>query len=48
MGKRKQFDSSFKENAVKLSLEWNSISELAHELGIEAVLIYRRGYAKLD
>ena len=49
MGKRKQYDSSFKENAVKLSFERANISELARELGIETVLIYRwrREYAKL-
>lgn len=49
MGKRKQNDSSFKENAVKQSFERENISELARELGIETVLIYRwrREYAKL-
>ena len=49
MGKRKQYDSSFKENAVRLSFERENISELARELGIETVLIYRwrREYAKL-
>jgi transposase len=39
--KRKNYDSSFKENAVKLSYERKNVSELAHELGIESVLIYR-------
>lgn len=48
MGKRKQYDSSFKENAERLSFERENISELARELGIETVLSYRwrREYAK--
>jgi transposase len=38
---RTHFDKSFKENAVKLSIERNNVSELAQELGIEPVLLYR-------
>lgn len=42
MGKeRTQYDRSFKDNAVKLSYERKSVSELARELGIPSNLIYR-------
>lgn len=39
--KRTHYDKSFKENAVKLSLERKNVSELAQELGIEPFLLYR-------
>lgn len=38
---RKQYDSLFKENAVKLSYERKNVSGLARELGVSAALIYR-------
>lgn len=38
---RTHYDKSFKENAVKLSLERKNVSELAQELGIAPVLLYR-------
>jgi transposase len=38
---RTHYDKAFKENAVKLSFERSNISELAHELGIAPVLLYR-------
>lgn len=38
---RTHFDKSFKENAVKLSLERKNISELAQELSIAPFLLYR-------
>jgi len=42
--KRKQrthYDKVFKDNAVKLSFERKNVSELAHELGVEPLLLYR-------
>jgi len=38
---RKHYDKAFKENAVKLSFERKNVSELAHELGVEPLLLYR-------
>ncbi|MCE5174335.1 MAG: transposase [Bacteroidales bacterium] len=38
---RTHYDKSFKENAVKLSIERKNMTELAHELGIEPLLLYR-------
>ena len=38
---RNHYDKSFKENAVKLSLERKNVSELAQELGIEPFMLYR-------
>ena len=38
---RSHYDKAFKENAVKLSLERNNVSELAHELGVNPLLLYR-------
>jgi transposase len=38
---RTRYDKLFKENAVKLSYERKNISELAHELGISPMLLYR-------
>lgn len=38
---RTHYDKSFKENAVKLSIERKNVTELAHELGIEPLLLYR-------
>jgi len=38
---RKQYDSLFKENAVKMSYERKNVSRLARELGISAAFIYR-------
>lgn len=38
---RTHYDKSFKENAVKLSLERKNVTELAHELGVEPLLLYR-------
>lgn len=38
---RTHYDKSFKENAVKLSFERKNVSELAQELGIDPLLLYR-------
>ena len=38
---RTHYDKAFKDNAVKLSLDRKNVSELAHELGISPVLLYR-------
>jgi len=38
---RTHYDKAFKENAVKLSFERKNVSELAQELGIEPLLLYR-------
>jgi len=38
---RTHYDKSFKENAVKLSIERKNVSDLAQELGIKPVLLYR-------
>ncbi|WP_035743999.1 transposase, partial [Flavobacterium suncheonense] len=38
---RKTYNRVFKEQAVQLSHERNNISELARELGITAVLLYK-------
>lgn len=38
---RMHYDKSFKENAVKLSLERKNVTELARELGIEPIVLYR-------
>jgi transposase len=38
---RTHYDKAFKENAVKLSFERKNVSELAHELGVEPLLLYR-------
>lgn len=38
---RTHYYKTFKENAVKLSLERKNVTELAHELGIEPQLLYR-------
>ena len=38
---RTHYDKSFKENAVKLSFERKNASELAQELGIDPLLLYR-------
>ncbi|MCI1785265.1 MAG: transposase [Bacteroidales bacterium] len=38
---RTHYDKSFKENAVKLSIERKNISDLAQELGIKPFLLYR-------
>lgn len=40
MNKRKIYDRSFKENAVKLSMERSDIGVLARELGISSKLLY--------
>lgn len=37
---RTHYDKTFKENAVKLSLECKNVTELAHELEIEQLLLY--------
>ena len=37
---RTHYDKAFKENAVKLSIERKNVSELAHELGVEPLLLY--------
>ena len=37
---RTHYDKAFKENAVKLSFERKSGSELAHELGVDPILLY--------
>ena len=42
MGKmRKRYDRDFKLKAVELSIERNSVAELAEELGIRAKVLYR-------
>lgn len=38
---RTHYDKAFKENAVKLSFERKNVSELAHELGVDPLLLYR-------
>jgi len=38
---RKQYDSAFKENAVKLSYERMNLTGLSRELGITPYLLYR-------
>jgi transposase len=38
---RTHYDKAFKENAVKLSIERKNVSELAHELGVDPLLLYR-------
>ena len=38
---RTHYDKAFKENAVKLSLDRKNVTELAHELGIDPLLLYR-------
>ena len=38
---RTHYDKTFKENAVKLSLDRKNVSELAHELGVDPLLLYR-------
>ena len=38
---RTHYDKTFKENAVKLSIERKNVSELAQELGVEPLLLYR-------
>ena len=38
---RTHYDKAFKENAVKLSFERTNVSELAQELGVEPLLLYR-------
>lgn len=38
---RTHYDKAFKDNAVKLSFERNNVSELAQELGVEPMLLYR-------
>jgi transposase len=38
---RTHYDKAFKENAVKLSLDRKNVTELAQELGIEPLLLYR-------
>ena len=38
---RTHYDKTFKEHAVKLSLERKNVSELAHELGVDPLLLYR-------
>ena len=38
---RTHYDKVFKENAVKLSFERKNVSELAQELGVEPLLLYR-------
>ena len=38
---RTHYDKLFKENAVKLSYERKNVSELARELGISPMLLYR-------
>ena len=38
---RTHYDKTFKEDAVKLSLERKNVSELAQELGIDPLLLYR-------
>ncbi len=38
---RTYYDKAFKENAVKLSFERKNVSELAHELGVDPLLLYR-------
>jgi transposase len=39
---RTHYDKTFKDNAVKLSLERKNVSGLALELGISPTLLYRR------
>ena len=38
---RTHYDKTFKEDAVKLSLERKNVSELAQELGVDPMLLYR-------
>jgi len=38
---RTHYDKAFKENAVKLSIERKNVSELAQELSIKPLLLYR-------
>lgn len=38
---RTHYDKAFRENAVKLSFERKNVSGLAHELGLEPMLLYR-------
>jgi transposase len=38
---RTHYDKTFKEDAVKLSLERKNVSELAQELGVDPLLLYR-------
>ena len=38
---RTHYDKAFKENAVKLCLDRKNVSELAQELGVEPLLLYR-------
>jgi len=37
---RTHYNKAFKENAVKLSFERKNVSELAHKLGVEPLLIF--------
>jgi len=41
MGAKKNYDRTFKERAVKLSYERDSIKELARELGITSERLYK-------
>lgn len=41
MGERKEYDSDFKGNAVKLSYERKNLTGLSRDLGITPYLIYR-------
>jgi len=41
MGERKEYDSDFKVNAVKLSYERKNFTGLSRDLGITPYLIYR-------
>lgn len=41
MGERKEYDSDFKVNAVKLSYERKNLTGLSRDLGITPYLIYR-------
>jgi len=41
MGTKKHYDRSFKERAVKLSYERDSIKDLARELGVSSERLYK-------
>ena len=41
MGTKKSYDRTFKERAVKLSYERDSIKDLARELGISSERLYK-------
>lgn len=51
MSKSKRYDKAFKEEAVRLSYEKNSIMDVAREVGVSygTIVRWRKGYAgKMD